>query len=269
MRSLLVIAGQRTWLDLAGAARDPLLALLVALMPLSTLLLAGDRTPAPVLAGLPAVTAGIVAGLLMVVLVARERFDGTLTRLRALPRGIAGYVAGRTATMLVLVLLAVIATFAVAAGVAGMAMPTRLGGWAAVTAGVVLGAAAWAVIGLVAAALLPSANPTGAGSMLAQTVILAVVLTSANFQPVDDLPAPVRAAVQALPAFWSGHLVRQGLLGDAGASGEPGGEWQPVLALAIIVAWIVVGGLLAGSLLRRGVRRGDGRPVAAAQGRPE
>jgi ABC-2 type transport system permease protein len=267
MRRLMLTAGQRARLDLAGAARDPLLAILVALMPLATLVFAEDGTPAVVIAGLPAITAGVVAGLLMVVLVARERFDGTLTRLRALPRGIAGYIVGRTAAMLALVLIAAIATIAAASVAADMALPTALGDWTAITAGVVMGAVAWAVIGIVAAAVLPSGNPMGAGSMLAQTVILGILFASANFQPVDELSALTRAAVLALPSFWSGHLVRQGLLGDAGAVDEPGGVWQPELALAIIVAWIVIGGLLAAWLLRRGARRGDGRPVTPT-GRP-
>jgi ABC-2 type transport system permease protein len=261
MRRFAVIAAQRTRLDLAGAARDPLLALLVALMPLATLVFVDDDVPAVLIAGLPAVTAGIVGGLLMVVLVARERFDGTLTRLRALPHGLAGYVVGRTATMLTLVLIAVLATIAAAAGAAGLELPTTPGGWGAIVAGVVLGSTAWAIIGLIAAATLPSGNPTGAGSMLAQTVILAILVGSANFQAAEELPGLARAAVQALPAFWSGHLVRQGLLGDAGAAGEPGGDWQPGLAIAIIAVWIVFGGLLAGWLLRRGTRRGDGRPI--------
>ena len=264
MRRLVAVAAQRARLDLGGAARDPLLLLLIALMPLSTAMFADDRTPAAVLAGMPGVTAGIVAGLLMVVLVARERFDGTLTRLRALPRGIAAYVVGRTTSMLALVLLSVMATILAAAGTAGMASPTAPTGWGAAVVGVVLGAAAWAAIGLVAAALLPSGNPTGAGSMVAQTVILATILASANLRPTDDMPGPAPVLVQALPAFWSGHLVRYGLLGDAGATSEPGGHWHPVLALGVLVAWTIVGGLLAAWLLRRGTRRGDGRPIRGA-----
>ena len=266
MRRLILTAGQRARLDLSGAARDPLIAILVALMPLATLVFAEHRTPAVVLAGLPAITAGVVAGLLMVVLVARERFDGTLTRLRALPRGISCYVIGRTATMLALVLIAAIATIAAASVAADMPLPTALSDWTAIAAGIVLSAVAWAVIGIVAAAVLPSGNPMGAGSMLAQTVILGILFASAGFQPADDRSTLTRAAVLTLPSFWSGHLVRQGLLGDEGALDEPGGEWQPGLALAIIVAWIVIGGLLAAWLLRRGARRGDGRPITTTGG---
>ena len=120
---------------------------------------------------------------------------------------------------LVVVAVAVAATLAAALGVAGLPAPEGAAGWAPVAAGVVLGATAWAVIGIAVAALLPSGNPMGAGSMVAQAAIMVVVFFSANLQPVAELPDLARAVVQALPAYWSGHLVRQGLLGD-GAGGD-------------------------------------------------
>jgi ABC-2 type transport system permease protein len=259
MARLIAVAAQRARLDLAGALRDPLLVLLVALMPITTLVFADEETPTALLAGLPAVTAGIVTGMLMVVLVARERFDGTLTRLRALPRGLPAYVVGRTAMTLALVAIGVAATLAVAVGAANLDAPGRPQAWLTVLAGVVLGAAAWGVIGIALAALLPSGNPMGAGSMLAQTAIMVVILLSADLQPATELPGAARAVVHALPAYWSGHLVRRGLLGDGAAASEPGEEWHTAAAIAILAGWTVLGGVLAAWLLRRGPRRGDGR----------
>jgi ABC-2 type transport system permease protein len=258
---LVRIARQRVGLDLGGAVRDPLLVMLVALMPMAALVFSEPGTPRVVLASLPAMTAGTVAGLLMVVVVARERFDGTLTRLRALPHGITGFVLGRMVTMLALVGVAVAATGAAPGAQAGLAVPGGLSGWAALAAGALLGAGASAVLGLVAAALLPSGNVTGAGSLLAQSAILGMVFVPANLEPVGEWPALSRFAVQALPAGWSGHLVRQGLLGEGAAAGGPGGAWSPAVAVIVLSVWIVVGGLLAARLLSRGARRGDGKPI--------
>lgn len=254
------VAWERARLDVAGALRDPLLVLLVALMPAATLVFGRDGEPV-VLASLPAVTAGVVAGMLMIVLVARERFDGTVTRLRALPRGLPAYVVGRTAMTLCLVIAAVAVTLVVAFGAAGLEPPASgPRAWFPVVVGVLLGATAWGVIGIATAALLPSGNPMGAGSMLAQAAIMTVIFLSAGLVPLADLPAAARAVVQLLPAFWSGHLVRQGLLGDEAVAAEPSGEWQPALAVAVLAGWTVLGGVLTAWLLRRNTRRGDGRP---------
>jgi len=57
----------------------------------------------------------------------------------------------------------------------------------------------------------------------------------------------------ALPTYWSGHLTRWALVGDP--SWEVGASFCPVLALAILAAWTVLGFAGASFVVRRSFRK--------------
>ena len=69
------------------------------------------------------------------------------------------------------------------------------------------------------------------------------------------------------PLYWIGVAFRWVLLPDSAAAAELGGEWRIGLALVVLVAWAVVGMLVAPALLRRMARRQSGTVVAAARER--
>ena len=81
------------------------------------------------------------------------------------------------------------------------------------------------------------------------------------------LPGWVQWLVQATPLYWIGRAFRGVLLPDSAAVAEIGGEWRLGLTLVVLLAWAVVGMLVAPALLRRMARRQSGSVVAAARER--
>jgi ABC-2 type transport system permease protein len=97
--------------------------------------------------------------------------------------------------------------------------------------------------------------------------IYALAALSGLFFPLALLPTWLQWLAQATPLYWIGVAFRWVLLPDSAAAAELGGEWRIGLALVVLVAWAVVGMLVAPALLRRMARRQSGTVVAAARER--
>ncbi|GAB2688441.1 ABC transporter permease [Thalassiella azotivora] len=197
--------------------------------------------------------------------VTTEREDGTLLRMKSVPHGMTGYVAGQVTRTAVEALFGVVLTLVIATVV----VPGLWGGGGAQVAGTVL-----AVTGLVLLALLACiplglaigsvfTNPRSVGGW-GFLVMGGLVAVSGLFIPFDALPGWAQAVGRVTPLYWLGVGMREAVLPAEALTAIGEGDRTP-LAVAVLVVWAVVGLALAPTLLRRMARRESGATVAARQ----
>jgi ABC-2 type transport system permease protein len=224
--------------------------------------------------GLVAATGWIFAGFLAFGVVAAaimgvagelqtEREDGTLLRAKAVPHGMTGHLVAKLLVTPLDALLPVVPVVVGAALLMPGTMPTGLSSWLLLVLVFVLTVAAMMPWGAVLGAVFRSML-TFAWSMIGIYVLAAV---SGLFFPATVLPTWVQWLVQATPLYWIGRAFRGVLLPEQAAAAEIGGEWRLGLTLVVLLAWAVVGMLVAPVLLRRMARRQSGSVVAAARER--
>lgn len=191
-----------------------------------------------------------------------EREDGTLLRAKAVPHGMTGHL---VAKLMAAPLDALIPVLPAVVGAALFLpdMPTDLGSWLLLGVVFLLGVLAMLPWG----AVMGSVFRTMIGLAWAMMAMYAVAALSGVFYPVGGWPAPLQWLAQLSPLYWIGVAVRSVLLPESAAAAEIGGEFRLGLALVVLVAWAVVGLLLAPVLLRRMARRQSGSTVQAARER--
>lgn len=187
-----------------------------------------------------------------------EREDGTLLRAKAVPNGMVGYVTGgvvrvsmETVVTLLLVLLPCLLF------IEGL----RVGALGAVTLVwvLVLGLLATLPLGMVIGSLMKSPRAVGGWGFLATGSVVAV---SGIFYPITALAGWVQVIGQFFPIYWIGLGLRAALLPDEAAAVEIGGSWRYPGMVGALLAWAVVGLLIAPVVLRRMARRESGSSVA-------
>ena len=183
-----------------------------------------------------------------------EREDGTLLRAKATPHGMVGYLVARvvtaalgTAVGLVIILVPGLLFVPAVAG-AGT-------GWWLAACVSVLGLLATLPWGAVLGSLARSPNALFGITMLPITAITAI---SGIFYPITALPGWLASVAQVFPVYWLGLGTRSALLPDTAAAAEIGGSWRTPETLAVLVAWAVVGFVVAPVVLRRMARRESG-----------
>jgi ABC-2 type transport system permease protein len=214
---------------------------------------------------LPSIIGGLVAfGIITgpAGTLAMEREDGTLLRMKAMPRGLVGYVAGQVLyqSLGVLPMLALI--LVPGALLFDGVLPADPAGWLAMVGFLLLGLLATMPIGIMLGSVVPSLQKVNTWGML-PTLVLAGI--SGIFVPVDRMWGWLQAVAQVFPMYWLGLGLRSAFLPDSAAAVELGGSWRSAQAVAVLVAWAIAGTLLAPSVLRRMARRQSGASVAAAR----
>ncbi|MGK3204217.1 ABC transporter permease [Amycolatopsis sp. MEPSY49] len=187
-----------------------------------------------------------------------DREDGTLLRAKATPNGMLGYLVGKT-TALTLAQLTSISAVLIPCLFAFSALAPD-GGWSFVhLLGVLLlGMAATMPIGAALGSLTNSARSIG----LITLPVMAMGAISGIFYPITALPVWVQDIAQVFPMYWLGLGMRSALLPDGAVVVEIGQSWRPVATVAVLLAWAVLGFVLAPVLLRRMARREAGSSVA-------
>ena len=90
---------------------------------------------------------------------------------------------------------------------------------------------------------------------------------SGTVVPIVSYPTPLQWIIAATPMYWSAHVARWALLpSDVGAI-EFTGAFHPVLGIAILLAWGILGYLLAPRILNRGIHRETVGALTAARAR--
>ena len=170
------------------------------------------------------------AGLGVILVVRRE--SGLLKRIRTTPLPAPTYLAATLTSILLVFALQAILLFALGRVLYGTHLPGRIGSFALV---LLFGAAAFAALGLAAAALIRSAE--GSSAVL-NTVLLPMAFLSGSFGPRERYPAVLRAIGDVLPLMYFLDLVNGVYLHDRG-------PWHHGTAAGILAAWGVVGVVIA------------------------
>lgn len=216
---------------------------------------------------LPGVVGTLVAfntTLSAALVVAVEREDGTLLRVKAAPYGVVAYVTGQAVRIplstLLSVLFVLVPGFVLFPDLRG----TSVGGWSTLVWVFVLGVLASLPFGMVIGALARDPRKPAQSIGMLSTVLIAI---SGIFYPISSMPSWLHPVAQVFPYYWLGLGMRSALLPHTAMAVELSGSWQHLPTLAVLGAWAVVGLLLAPGVLRKVARREAGSIVQAARHR--
>ena len=203
----------------------------------------------------------VVAGAFGVATVlATEREDGTLLRLKAVPYGTVGYVAGQLVRVCIEIAFSMLIVLLPAAFFVPNLMSDGFLAALGAVGYLVLGLLAVLPLGFIIGSIFKNPRSVGGWGML---VITGIVFVSGIFTPLATMATWVQILGQLTPTYWLGLGLRSTLLPEAAVAVEIDGSWRTWLTIAVLAAWAVVGLLLAPRLLRRMARRESGSGVAA------
>jgi len=177
-----------------------------------------------------------------------DRIGGALLRVRILPHGPLTWAIGKTMSSITHTLV-----FQGAILLGGAlfveAMPLSASQVLRCLLLMVLSAVATTPLGFLVGACI-----RGLYSFMASYLpVFALMGTSGFFMPMDRFPSWVKAVQLVMPTYWSAHLTRWALVDDP--SWEVGHTFHPVLAVAILAAWTVLGFAGASFIVRRSFRK--------------
>jgi ABC-2 type transport system permease protein len=191
---------------------------------------------------------------------ATEREDGTLLRLKSVPGGMTGYVSGQLTrncleTAFSMTILLVPASFLVSGLTAN-----GIGGVMEALGFILLGLFAVLPLGFIVGSVFKNPRSVGGWGMLAMG---AIVWVSGIFSPLATAAGWMQVVGQLTPTYWLGLGLRSALLPESAAAVEIDGSWRTLATVGVLLLWAVAGFLLAPPLLRRMARRESGSSVAA------
>jgi ABC-2 type transport system permease protein len=170
------------------------------------------------------------AGLAISLVVRREM--GLLKRIRATPLPPATYLAAALVSILFVFLLDVVVLFVIGVLLFDAEGPERI---ASLLLVLLVGAAAFAGLGLAAAALIRSAD---GASAVVNLIVLPMAFLSGSFVPTQEYPQWLQDVSEVLPLK---HLIT--LTTDVYLDGEP--VWHDPVAIVVVLAWGIAGLLVA------------------------
>ena len=194
--------------------------------------ISGHPAPEVLLAGMLGYGAAntAFAGLGISLVIRRE--GGLLKRIRSTPLPAATYLAAVLASTLLVFALQAVLLFGLGRVLYGTHVPGRVGSLALV---LLLGAAAFAGLGLAAAALVRSAE--GSSAVL-NTILLPMAFLSGSFGPRRRYPEVLRAIGDVLPLRYLLQLVDDVYLDNRA-------PWHNGTAVGVLAAWGVAGLVVA------------------------
>ena len=180
-----------------------------------------------------------------------ERTDGTLLRLRMLPNGLNGWVFGKTLSVGVQTLwTALVMTIGVLLIAPRLEIDT-VARYFALAVVIVITYLVMLPFGIMAGTITKGSI----GLLIAMAVYMVIFALSGALLPISIYPTLLQWIMVATPFYWSAHVARWALLGPEFGVLEFGGAFQPLLGLGVLLAWAIIGYLLAPRVLRRGIRR--------------
>ena len=177
-----------------------------------------------------------------------DRIGGALLRVRVLPHGPLTWAIGKTMSSITQTLIFQ-GSILLGGALFVEALPLSTSQVLACLLLMVLSAVATAPLGFLVGAFV-----RGVYSFMASYLpVFALMGTSGFFMPMDRFPSWVKAVQLVMPTYWSAHLTRWALVDDP--SWEVGHTFHPVLAVAILAAWTVLGFAGASFIVRRSFRK--------------
>ncbi|MCA0251945.1 MAG: ABC transporter permease [Actinobacteria bacterium] len=200
---------------------------------------------------------GVASELMM------EREDGTLLRMKAVPHGLQGFLAGKTLTHLLLNLVSAALIVIPAAIVFPDAAPANPASWLGLLTIFVVAVVVTIPLGALLGAALRGYGQLGVGMLGAYG--LSVI--SGIFYPLAALPAWLQVVGQIFPMYWLGLGFRHAMLPAEAALLELGGTWRTVEMVVVLGIWLVIGVVGAPIALRKMIRGVSGSKVAESRER--
>jgi ABC-2 type transport system permease protein len=193
-----------------------------------------DGRPADevLLAGLLGYGAANTAFVGLAISLVADRELGILKRLRATPLPPVTYFAAVLASTLAVFALQSVLLFGLARALYGSKLP---GNVASLTAALLIGAGAFALLGIAAASLIQSLE--GSSAVL-NFVLLPMAFLSGSFGPTRHYPAVLRWIGDALPLRYALRLIASVYLDGHWFWARPG-------AIAVLAAWALAGFAIA------------------------
>ena len=170
------------------------------------------------------------AGLAITLVIRRE--SGILKRIRSTPLPASTYLGAALSSVLLTFALQTVALLAVGRLLFDASLPDRP---LSLAAAILLGAGAFAGIGLGAAALIRSAE---GASAVVNVVLLPMAFLSGSFGPTSDFPDWLQAIADVLPLKHYLDVVNGVLLGGEAV-------WHDPASIAVVAAWGAVGLVVA------------------------
>ncbi|HSY15596.1 MAG TPA: ABC transporter permease [Jatrophihabitantaceae bacterium] len=187
--------------------------------------------------------------------IATERAEGTLLRLRSLPRAMLPYLISKVIYICAIAVIGVALTLIGGALLASTPLPPDAAHWLTVLWVGALGLAAVVPIGVAIGAVLP--NPREALA-LAMLPTLALVGISGVFFPITRLPDPVQRIAEVFPLKWIAQGMRSAMLPQESVAAETAHSWQHLPTAAVLAGWAIAGFVLGPVLLMRAARQESG-----------
>ncbi len=181
------------------------------------------------------------AGLAIQLVVRREL--GILKRLRATPLSATTYIAATLASTLIVFVLQAIGLFVLGRILYGTPFPHALG---SLVLALVIGAAAFAALGVATASLIRSAEGSSA---VVNFILLPMAFLTGSFGPTHRYPAFLRAIGDVLPLKYFINIVNTVYLRSHSIWTKPG-------ALGVLAAWGATGLVVAALKFRWEPREG-------------
>lgn len=209
-----------------------------------------DSAGAYALAGLIGV-AGTTSAFQVMSEMQQERIEGTLLRLRMLPDGVPAWVLGKTITS-----LAYLAATGGLSIVGAMVFfpelrPDSPVGYLVLAFLLVASFLAFFPFGIIAGTVVRSTW----AMMIAMFAFMVIYGGSGTMIPVELYPTWAQWLVAATPFYWVAQLGRWALLPAEAGIGEITGSFQPLLGVAILGVWAIIGYMVAPRLLRSSLSR--------------
>ena len=174
--------------------------------------------------------------------VTSDRDEGIIRRLAASPMPRIAYFVGITVKALITTLFEVIILMLLGMVLYGLPMPSDAVRWLTLVWVVLLGVSSCSLAGIAYTALIPNSR-AAPGATAPPFMILQFV--SGVFFPLGMIPAVLAYVGYAFPLLWMAKGLRFVFLPDFLASSEPSGSWDLGLVAIVLIAWTVVGGVLA------------------------
>lgn len=194
--------------------------------------------------------------------VAFEREDGTLLRVKSAPFGTVGYVTGQLVRIPLYTVLTTLFVLIPGMLIVDETATPGPAGWVTLAWVLTLGLLAALPVGMTLGALAKSPRAVAGSVFFVSAGLIAI---SGIFYPISALPGWLHPIAQVFPFYWLGLGMRSALLPDAAAAVELSGSWQHAQTAAVLAAWALVGLLLAPVVLRRMARRVSGATVQAGR----
>jgi ABC-2 type transport system permease protein len=174
--------------------------------------------------------------------IAHDKHGGRLKLLAATPMSPITYLAGKLGQVFVTALGQLVVLFAVAKLGFGAELPTDPQLWLRFTWVFVGGLTASAMLGIALSAVPRSARSAAA---VVIPIVLVLQFLSGVYIPNFELPDAVKAIAGFFPLAWLAQGMRSVFLPDGFAALETDGSWSLSTVALVMVAWLVVGVLLA------------------------